>query len=235
MLLFDKIAGLIRHDILCTSKTYAANFFFACLPSCSHTDWCLHCAGVGTRYWEQRTFAISWSIRYIDKFLILNTLLFCIGGHPGLVFGTLNCFVHIIMYGYYFGSVFNPKLKANLMIKRSITQLQIVSKYPRFYSTIFPIHANKNKNRSSSTSSLDSVRACHNPFECSVLCNRLQLSKSFADDCHFTKFHNVIIIFRLLLPCLCAAKTIESQGQLMFHVSWITKKNNKIQIQYICK
>lgn len=64
----------------------------------------------------------------IDK-SILNTLLFffpCAGGHPW-VFGTLNCFVHIIMYGYYFGSVFNPKLKANLMIKRSITQLQIVS------------------------------------------------------------------------------------------------------------
>lgn len=62
--------------------------------------------------------------------LILNTLLFfCIGGHPGLVFGTMNCFVHIIMYAYYFGSVFNPKLKANLTIKRSITQLQIVSKY----------------------------------------------------------------------------------------------------------
>lgn len=55
--------------------------------------------------------------------------MFCVGGHPGLVFGTMNCFVHIIMYGYYFGSVFNPQLKANLTIKRSITQLQIVSKY----------------------------------------------------------------------------------------------------------
>lgn len=47
------------------------------------------------------------------------------GGHCWL-FGWLNCFVHIIMYGYYFGSVFNPELKTNLLIKRSITQLQLI-------------------------------------------------------------------------------------------------------------
>lgn len=48
------------------------------------------------------------------------------GGHPWL-FGLLNCFVHLIMYGYYFGSVYRPQLKTNITIKRSITQLQIVS------------------------------------------------------------------------------------------------------------
>ncbi|XP_055305050.1 elongation of very long chain fatty acids protein 7-like isoform X2 [Sitodiplosis mosellana] len=47
------------------------------------------------------------------------------GGHPWL-FGMLNCFVHVIMYGYYFGSVYSPKLKVNLTIKRSITQMQII-------------------------------------------------------------------------------------------------------------
>lgn len=48
------------------------------------------------------------------------------GGQPWL-FGLLNCFVHVIMYSYYYGSVYSPKLKTNLFIKRSITQLQIVS------------------------------------------------------------------------------------------------------------
>lgn len=48
------------------------------------------------------------------------------GGHPWF-FGLLNCFVHFIMYGYYFGSVYSPTLKQNLMVKKSITQMQIVS------------------------------------------------------------------------------------------------------------
>lgn len=47
------------------------------------------------------------------------------GGHPWL-FGVLNCFVHVIMYSYYFGSVYNTELKTNLFIKKSITQLQII-------------------------------------------------------------------------------------------------------------
>lgn len=74
-----------------------------------------------------------WNIK-MDFYLHSNpchfkyTFGFDVGGHPW-IFGTLNCFVHIIMYGYYFGSVFHPVLKTNLMIKRSITQLQIVSEF----------------------------------------------------------------------------------------------------------
>lgn len=49
-----------------------------------------------------------------------------LGGQPWL-FGFINCFVHVIMYSYYFGSVYSTKLKTNYFIKRSITQLQIVS------------------------------------------------------------------------------------------------------------
>jgi len=47
-------------------------------------------------------------------------------GGQGWAFGMLNCFVHFIMYGYYFGSVYSPKLKTNLFIKKSITQMQIL-------------------------------------------------------------------------------------------------------------
>lgn len=47
------------------------------------------------------------------------------GGHPWL-FGLLNCFVHFVMYGYYFGSVYRPSLKQNVFLKKSITQMQIV-------------------------------------------------------------------------------------------------------------
>lgn len=73
--------------------------------------------------------AVSWAPGNIHpklcSFQIL-TWLFSIGGHPWL-FGLLNCFVHVVMYGYYFGSVYSPRMKENLTIKRSITQLQIVS------------------------------------------------------------------------------------------------------------
>lgn len=63
-------------------------------------------------------------------------------------------------------------------------------------------------------SSLDSVCACHNPFERSILCSRLQLSKSVAGDGHFTKLNYAITIFGLLLPCLYEIKTTKSQIQL---------------------
>lgn len=35
--------------------------------------------------------------------------------------------MHVIMYSYYFGTVYFPKLKSNIFIKKSITQMQIVS------------------------------------------------------------------------------------------------------------
>lgn len=48
------------------------------------------------------------------------------GGHAWF-FGLMNCFVHVVMYGYYFGSVHSPTLKQNMTVKKSITQMQIVS------------------------------------------------------------------------------------------------------------
>lgn len=47
------------------------------------------------------------------------------GGHPWL-FGLLNCFVHILMYAYYFGSVYYEELKKMIWIKRILTKIQIV-------------------------------------------------------------------------------------------------------------
>lgn len=41
--------------------------------------------------------------------------------------GLLNCFVHVIMYSYYFLTSFNPELKRSAWWKKHITQLQLVS------------------------------------------------------------------------------------------------------------
>lgn len=85
----------------------------------------------------------SWATRKCAPNCKMQTLFFT-GGHPWL-FGLLNCFVHVVMYSYYFGSIYSPKLKTNFFIKRSITQLQIVSSFGillirlNFFSTFFQI------------------------------------------------------------------------------------------------
>lgn len=75
---------------------------------------------------KQRKPIFSCEKSYLSKCFKFLLHSFRLGGHPW-IFGLLNCIVHVFMYSYYFGSVFNPKLKTNLTIKRSITQMQIVS------------------------------------------------------------------------------------------------------------
>ncbi|XP_069697691.1 very long chain fatty acid elongase 7-like isoform X2 [Periplaneta americana] len=47
------------------------------------------------------------------------------GGHVTLV-GATNCFVHVVMYGYYFITNMWPEYKQNIWWKKHITQLQLV-------------------------------------------------------------------------------------------------------------
>lgn len=163
--------------------------------------------------------AVSWAPGNIHpklcSFQIL-TWLFSIGGHPWL-FGLLNCFVHVVMYGYYFGSVYSPRMKENLTIKRSITQLQIVSHLTwekmrtktnlRFFHIYFSL----------STNILDPVHIINNSSEYSVLFGWLQLPKSSVMHCPFPKSDYAVAILRFLLQRLHqtgTSKKTESQVQL---------------------
>lgn len=47
------------------------------------------------------------------------------GGHS-VFMGMLNCFVHVVMYTYYFLSSLNEEYKKNIWWKKYITQLQMV-------------------------------------------------------------------------------------------------------------
>uniref|UniRef100_R4G7V2 Elongation of very long chain fatty acids protein n=1 Tax=Rhodnius prolixus TaxID=13249 RepID=R4G7V2_RHOPR len=47
------------------------------------------------------------------------------GGHC-VFFGTVNSFVHVIMYFYYFITTINPEFKKNLTWKRHITEIQLI-------------------------------------------------------------------------------------------------------------
>lgn len=47
------------------------------------------------------------------------------GSHATLL-GILNAFVHVVMYGYYFLTTFQPALRQSMWWKRHITQLQLV-------------------------------------------------------------------------------------------------------------
>lgn len=54
-------------------------------------------------------------------------LIFMLGGQA-ILFVSLNCFVHAVMYTYYLLSVCNSvKIKSNDVFKRNITRLQLVS------------------------------------------------------------------------------------------------------------
>lgn len=61
---------------------------------------------------------------YNSKSLLYFSLY--LGGVP-LLFGTINSFVHLIMYSYYLISTINPDYKKNIWWKRYLTKLQMVS------------------------------------------------------------------------------------------------------------
>lgn len=61
--------------------------------------------------------------------LTWNASKFLGGGHS-IFTGFINSIVHIVMYGYYLISVYNPKYKNNIWWKKYITQMQIVSIVP---------------------------------------------------------------------------------------------------------
>ncbi|XP_037049973.1 elongation of very long chain fatty acids protein AAEL008004-like [Bradysia coprophila] len=53
----------------------------------------------------------------------------CLAWSPGgqfIIIGTVNSFVHAIMYTYYLFSVFEPQLKENVTIKRGVTTIQMI-------------------------------------------------------------------------------------------------------------
>lgn len=43
-----------------------------------------------------------------------------------MVLGIMNTIIHTLMYGYYFVTVYEPKLKHSIGFKRNITRIQIV-------------------------------------------------------------------------------------------------------------
>lgn len=50
------------------------------------------------------------------------------GGH-GVLTGLINCFVHVIMYFYYYLTIVYPEYKKNNWWKKYITQVQLVSNW----------------------------------------------------------------------------------------------------------
>lgn len=58
--------------------------------------------------------------------LTWNATKFQPGGHS-IFTGFLNSIIHVVMYGYYLVSAFNPEYKNNIWWKKYITQMQIVS------------------------------------------------------------------------------------------------------------
>lgn len=58
--------------------------------------------------------------------LTWNATKFYPGGHSVFT-GFLNSIIHVVMYGYYLVSAFNPEYKNNIWWKKYITQMQIVS------------------------------------------------------------------------------------------------------------
>lgn len=120
--------------------------------------------------------------------------------------------MHVIMYGYYFGSVYSPTLKTNLTIKRSITQMQIVS--------LNAISTTGEKNHSTVPFSLlkivfslsDPIHDINYSFEFAILCEWVYLSEASADSWHFTECSDDDVIFGFLLQNL--HESAETQIQL---------------------
>ncbi|CAH0554795.1 unnamed protein product [Brassicogethes aeneus] len=49
-----------------------------------------------------------------------------IPGGQGAVIGLINCFVHTVMYGYYLLTAYDPVYKKSVLLKKNITQLQLI-------------------------------------------------------------------------------------------------------------
>lgn len=73
------------------------------------------------------SFAPGQVLNALTPYTILYDRFFASAGGHAWFFGLMNCFVHVVMYAYYFGSVYSPALKQNLFVKKTITQMQIVS------------------------------------------------------------------------------------------------------------
>lgn len=128
---------LSRPIAICCWKfsIYSTRFSLCCAsdrdkyPSCMCTTTWLFYLARGLQYRGHQVRTTYRTEHTSDKLANWHILLhfnFRLGGQ-GWLFGLLNCFVHFVMYGYYFGSVYRPKLKQNIFLKKSITQLQIVS------------------------------------------------------------------------------------------------------------
>lgn len=63
------------------------------------------------------------------------------GGGYATVFGLLNSFVHVIMYGYYFTTSYKPELKKSIWWKRHITEAQLIQFIILFFHCVMSLCA----------------------------------------------------------------------------------------------
>ncbi|CAN7984964.1 unnamed protein product, partial [Ixodes hexagonus] len=72
---------------------------------------------------------------HVSSLHVIHHVLVVFNGWYGLTFGadgqaalgiTINCFVHVVMYSYYFFSLLGPAVQPYLWWKRYLTQLQLV-------------------------------------------------------------------------------------------------------------
>lgn len=83
---------------------------------------------------------------YHILFLVSKNAHKIIGSH-GTLLGTINAFVHVIMYGYYFLTSYRPELKNSLWWKKHITQIQLVSEQrAHIYTSFFALFVGFNLN-----------------------------------------------------------------------------------------
>lgn len=151
------LSGWMLHEFIATT-VFNPNFSFWCQPT-DPTD---------TSEMQMRQLNVSWwyffskIIEYMDTFFFIlrkknrqitflhvyhhSTVLFvqwlsvkqCPGG-SGCFAGMLNCFIHVLMYGYYMLSAFGPHMQKYLWWKRYLTRLQIIQFLMVFIHTSYAI------------------------------------------------------------------------------------------------
>ncbi len=55
----------------------------------------------------------------------------------GTFAGMFNCFIHVLMYGYYMLAAFGPHMQKYLWWKKYLTKLQIVSEITLIFSNLW--------------------------------------------------------------------------------------------------